>query len=141
MYIEFHNIGENFFGCYCWLKKIEEGDGGLTWLALSISSMVSKTTTLFKKMWFHKRPEHFQKILTHSESGITKKSILHQKKPNCVRIHIICSEAAKIHSVWKKKFTCVKIELDILFSSNHNIHKNSCGLCFPASDPLIERFQ
>ena len=30
--------------------------------------------------------------------------------------------------------------LDILFSSNHNIHKNSCNLCFWASDPLIDRF-
>ena len=30
--------------------------------------------------------------------------------------------------------------LDILFSSNHNIHKSSFGLCFWASDPLIERF-
>ena len=30
--------------------------------------------------------------------------------------------------------------LDILFSSNHNIHKSSCGLCFWASDPLIDRF-
>ena len=30
--------------------------------------------------------------------------------------------------------------VDILFSSNHNIHKSSCGLCFWASDPLIERF-
>ena len=30
--------------------------------------------------------------------------------------------------------------LDILFSSNHNIHKSSCGLCFWASDPLIKRF-
>ena len=29
--------------------------------------------------------------------------------------------------------------LDILFSSNHNIHKSSCGLCVWASDPLIER--
>ena len=27
--------------------------------------------------------------------------------------------------------------LDILFSSNHNIHKSSCGLCFWASDALI----
>ena len=26
------------------------------------------------------------------------------------------------------------------FSSNHNIYKSSCGLCFWASDPLIERF-
>ena len=31
-------------------------------------------------------------------------------------------------------------QLDILFSSNHNIHKSSCGLCFSASDPLINRF-
>ena len=30
--------------------------------------------------------------------------------------------------------------LDILFLSNHNIHKSLCGLCFWASDPLIERF-
>ena len=30
--------------------------------------------------------------------------------------------------------------VDILFSSNHNIHKSSHGLCFLASDPLIERF-
>ena len=33
--------------------------------------------------------------------------------------------------------TCV---LDILFSSNRNIHKSSCDLCFWASDPLIKRF-
>ena len=26
------------------------------------------------------------------------------------------------------------------FSSNHNIHKSSCGLCFCAPDPLIDRF-
>ena len=30
--------------------------------------------------------------------------------------------------------------VDILFSSNHNIHKSSWSLCFRASDPLIERF-
>ena len=30
--------------------------------------------------------------------------------------------------------------LDILFSSNHNIHKSSCGLFLGASDPLIDRF-
>ena len=29
--------------------------------------------------------------------------------------------------------------LDVLFSSNRNIHKSLCGLCFWASDPLIER--
>ena len=29
--------------------------------------------------------------------------------------------------------------LDILFSSNHNIQKSLCGLCW-ASDPLIERY-
>ena len=32
------------------------------------------------------------------------------------------------------------VSLDILFSSNHNIHKSSCGLCFLAPDPLINRF-
>ena len=30
--------------------------------------------------------------------------------------------------------------IDILFPSNHNIHKSSYSLCFWASDPLIERF-
>ena len=30
--------------------------------------------------------------------------------------------------------------IDILFSSNHNIHKSSCGHCFWALDPLIDRF-
>ena len=30
--------------------------------------------------------------------------------------------------------------LDILFLSNHNIHKSLYGLCFWASDPLIDRF-
>ena len=30
--------------------------------------------------------------------------------------------------------------LDILFSSNHNIHKSLSGHCFWASDPLIERY-
>ena len=30
--------------------------------------------------------------------------------------------------------------LDILFPSNHNIHKSSHGLWFWTSDPLIERF-
>ena len=31
-------------------------------------------------------------------------------------------------------------KLDILFSSNHNIHKSWYGLCLLASDPLIDRF-
>ena len=31
-----------------------------------------------------------------------------------------------------------EIILDVVFSSNHNIHKSSCGLCFWASSPLIE---
>ena len=30
--------------------------------------------------------------------------------------------------------------LDILFSSKHNIHKSSCGLCFWASGLLNGRF-
>ena len=34
----------------------------------------------------------------------------------------------------------IYVPLDILFLSNHNIHKSSCGLCFWASDPLIDRF-
>ena len=30
--------------------------------------------------------------------------------------------------------------LEILFPSNHNIHKSLCDLCFWALDPLIDRF-
>ena len=30
--------------------------------------------------------------------------------------------------------------LDILFPSNHIIHKSSCGLCLWASDPIIDKF-
>ena len=30
--------------------------------------------------------------------------------------------------------------IDILFQSNHNIHKILYDLCFWASDPLIDRF-
>ena len=32
------------------------------------------------------------------------------------------------------------IPLDILFPSNHNIHKSLYGLCFWTSDHLIDRF-
>ena len=34
----------------------------------------------------------------------------------------------------------IGLQLDILFSSNRNIHKSLCCLCFWASDPLIDRF-
>ena len=38
------------------------------------------------------------------------------------------------------KYTTYVYKLDILFSSNHNICKSSCGLYFWASDPLIDIF-
>ena len=38
------------------------------------------------------------------------------------------------------KAYCVVLALDILFPSNHNIHKSLYGLCFWASVPLIDRF-
>ena len=46
------------------------------------------------------------------------------------------------HDTVKRNNMCKRIYLwlDILFSSNHNIHKSSYGLCFGASDHLIERF-
>ena len=37
-----------------------------------------------------------------------------------------------------KKVFCMYVRYT--FSSNHNIHKNSCGLCFWAPDPLIDSF-
>ena len=30
--------------------------------------------------------------------------------------------------------------VDMIFSSNHNIHKSLCGICLWASGPLIDRF-
>ena len=36
--------------------------------------------------------------------------------------------------------TRVLYTLDILFPSNHNIHKSSHSLCFWATDPLIDKF-
>ena len=47
-----------------------------------------------------------------------------------------CSLLALATSIYKHR----RSTLDILFSSNRNIHKSSCGLCIWASDPLIERF-
>ena len=46
------------------------------------------------------------------------------------------------HDTVKRNNMCKRIYLwlDILFSSNPNIHKSSYGLCFWASDPLIENF-
>ena len=46
------------------------------------------------------------------------------------------------HDTVKRNNMCKRIYLwlDILFLSNHNIHKSSYGLCFRASDPLIDTF-
>ena len=44
---------------------------------------------------------------------------------------------------YQNKFYQIKqlvFQVQILFPSNHNIHKSSYGLCFLASDPLIDRF-
>ena len=47
----------------------------------------------------------------------------------------------KIYLGWQYNYkVCVLSALDILFSSNHNIYKSLFGLCFWASDPLIERY-
>ena len=37
-------------------------------------------------------------------------------------------------------YSWIHYTLDILFPSNYNVHKSSCGLCFWASVPLIEWF-
>ena len=47
-----------------------------------------------------------------------------------------CSLLALATTMYKHR----RNTLDVLFSSNRNIHKSSCGLCFWASDPLIHRF-
>ena len=61
----------------------------------------------------------------------------------------ICKCSSCINTVGNYKCECASTSskrlyllcrLDILFSSNHNIHKSSCGLCVWASDTLINRF-
>ena len=37
-------------------------------------------------------------------------------------------------------YVTIYLSLDILFLSNHNIHKSLSGLCFWASDPLVDKF-
>ena len=44
------------------------------------------------------------------------------------------------NEVGKHISTTIYVQLDILFSSNHNINKSSHGLCFWASDPLIDEY-
>ena len=55
---------------------------------------------------------------------------------------LLASIATKVAQAFEDALEAIKqvCVLDILFSSNHNIHKRSCGLCFWASDPLIEIF-
>ena len=55
------------------------------------------------------------------------------KPPRCESDEITYNGTAKAFV----RYVCI---LEILFLSNHNIHKSSCGLCFWASDPLIDRF-
>ena len=54
-----------------------------------------------------------------------------------VEKNIICSEWIQKVSIFLTTTDADK--LGILFLSNHNIHKSSYGLCFWASDTLIER--
>ena len=68
------------------------------------------------------------------------------KKPQFYDFYIICNADKMIGNYCglifflKKNFAIMYIlTIDILFLSNHNIHKSLCGLCFEASDPLIER--
>ena len=49
-------------------------------------------------------------------------------------IMYIATQYYNLKKMWNRSI------LDILFSSNRNIHKSSCGLCFCASDLLIDRF-
>ena len=41
---------------------------------------------------------------------------------------------------WKYNLFHLNSVLDLLFSSNHKIHKSSSGIYFLVLDPLIERF-
>ena len=50
------------------------------------------------------------------------------------------SDYKGVNKEGKIQYIHIVCTLDILFTSNHNIHKNSYGLCFWASDPLIDRF-
>ena len=54
---------------------------------------------------------------------------------------LIKSDVKKLNPVFPSFKYCSLCEcIRYIFSSNHNIHQSSCGLCFWAPDPLIDRF-
>ena len=66
-------------------------------------------------------------LLGHHYSGPRCDSSIHQNKDFDINVGSVLS------------FSLLGT-LNILYSSNHNIHKSLPGLCFWASDSLIERF-
>ena len=59
---------------------------------------------------------------------------------NCLPGPIYIIQNAYLFKLQRTTNFLLYYNLDILFLSNHNIHKSSCGLCFWASDALIDRF-
>ena len=57
-----------------------------------------------------------------------------------VEVVVIIVEVVVVGVVTMLSVVVVVSRLDILFLSSHNIHKSLCGLCFWASDPLIDGF-
>ena len=59
---------------------------------------------------------------------------LHIVQPNNNYIYILILKTIFILQLWTPNL--VKY-IRYVFSSNHNIHKSSCGLCFWSSDTLV----
>ena len=75
--------------------------------------------------------------------GVSTSSFDRLRRCNLIRFDINeirygVYRALKIINNWSNNFLFPTLE--ILFTSNHNIHKSLYGLCFWASDPLIEIF-
>ena len=59
----------------------------------------------------------------------------------CTLLVLLISFSTKTCTIQQLGFMHFMNTLNVLFPSNHNIHKSSYGLCFWVSDPLIARFQ
>ena len=78
---------------------------------------------------------NFKKITKNEQSFSPKRCTNLGTTPN---IHSHYCYILKVYSINAFHLMLPLCSLDILFSSNHNIHKSSYGLCFWTSDPLID---
>ena len=115
---------------------------------LDISKIKQKSNTVvpyaerIKFKMIEKRKNHFDVLpqgwvkIDH-DSGVP--IYLHRPSRSVTISRPYCLGTASARVIFYRNIEYLYI-LDILFSSNHNIHKTLCGLCFWASEPLIDGF-